>query len=66
MGRLFLFIMRIVIGLVVVKTGLDIARHEHIIMNYTAFESFISAVFIIAIGLHIVFSSIRNQFFQNQ
>ncbi len=65
MGRLLLTVLRVGVGLVIVDTGLGFTSHDFSHLSLSEFESFISAVFIVSIGLQIIFSSIKSQFFED-
>ncbi len=65
MGRWFVTILRVLVGVLVVNTGVDLARSENMFAYHSGFEGFITGLFVILVGLHIIFSSIFEQIFHN-
>lgn len=54
----FVTILRVLVGVLVVKTGADLIQGKYIFIGYSSFEPFLTGIFIILIGIHIIFSSI--------
>jgi len=56
---------RIAVGLLVSKTGFDLARGQGSFAYYGS-DRIMTGVFIMAIGIYFVFSGIRRQFFADE
>ncbi len=65
MGRWIVTIFRVLVGGLIAHTGVDLARSERMFAYNSGLESFITGVFVLLIGLHIIFSSIFDQIFHN-
>jgi len=58
-------ICRIVVGIVVIKTGFDLASGAGYFAFYTS-DNIMTGVFVMVIGVYFVFSSITRQFFEDE
>lgn len=56
--RFLKIILRVLVGLLIIKTGADLASGHHIFVGFSTQEPFLSGLFIILIGVHVIFSSI--------
>ncbi len=50
--------LRVLVGLLIIKTGVDLASGHHIFIGFSTLGPFLSGLFVILIGAHIIFSSI--------
>ena len=58
-------LLRIVVGVVVIKTGYDLARGAGTFAYYQS-DNILTGVFVMTIGIYFVLSSIRRQFFEDE
>ena len=56
---------RIGVGMVVIKTGFELARGAGSFAYYES-DNIMSGVFVMSIGIYFVFSGIRRQFFADE
>lgn len=52
-----LTILRVLVGVLVMKTGADLIQGRYIFIGYSSFEPLLTGIFLILIGIHIIFSS---------
>lgn len=55
-----LMILRVFVGLLIVKTGADLIRGDLVFSGFSEHQPVITGIFTILIGIHIIFSSIFN------
>jgi hypothetical protein len=53
----FVTILRVLVGALVMKTGADLIQGKYIFIGFSSFEPFLTGMFLILIGIHIIFSS---------
>ncbi len=58
MFGLLVKVLRVVVGGVIVKTGVELARGHYIFSGYADSDPILTGLFIILIGVHIIFISI--------
>ena len=56
----FLILMRILIGVLVMKTGADLVLGEYPFTETSVHEPTITGIFILLVGIHIIFASTLN------
>lgn len=52
-----LTLLRVLVGVLIIKTGADLIQGKYIFIGFSSFEPLLTGIFIILIGLHIIFSS---------
>lgn len=50
-------ILRVLVGVLIMKTGVDLIQGKYIFIGFASFEPLLTGIFLILIGIHIIFSS---------
>lgn len=56
-----LTVLRVMVGLLVMKTGADLIQGDYLFIGFASHEPLLTGTFIIIIGVSIIFSSIRRR-----
>ncbi len=59
-----LTVLRVLVGVLIFKTGLGLVRNGVLLFGYSSFESFLTGVFIAFVGVHVVLSSLFGDVFK--